>query len=196
MKKIIMVLVCGVLYTSLTTSPANAQKASDIAFADATVAKKSSLAEAEKKVAANAVSPEDETSKKEKKANLRAAKANLKVTNHFNKNFKDVSDLTWSDEEKATVATFKINEKSARIVYDKRGNWLYSIINYQEDQMPANIRSLVKSAYKGFSISLVQEVSQNDITLYKIHLEDCNSLKQILVYNDEITVYEDYTKSK
>ena len=192
----IMILVSGVLFTSLITSYATAQKATDISFAASKTGNKSGLGESEKTAVSNAIVNNDETALKEMKANLKVAKANLKVTNHHEKNYKNVSGLKWNSEEKVIVATFKMNDKSARVVYNKRGNWLFTIITYNEAQMPQDIRSLVKANYGGYSISMVQEISQGDVTLYKVHLEDCNSLKQILVHNNEITVYEEFTKSR
>jgi len=62
--------------------------------------------------------------------------------------------------------------------------------------MPGDTRSLVKSGFNGYTISLVQEVTRGNTTLYKVHLEDASGYKKILVHNDEITVYEEYDKSK
>ncbi len=192
----IMILVTGVLFTSLITSYATAQKATDISFAASKTGINNGLAESEKTAVSNAIVNNDETAFKEMKANLKAAKANLKVTNYLDKNFKNVSGLKWNSEEKVIVATFKMNDKSARVVYNKKGNWLFTITTYNEAQMPQDIRLLVKANYGGYSISMVQEVSQGDVTLYKVHLEDCSSIKQILVRNNEITVYEEFAKSR
>ena len=192
----IMILVTGVLFTSLITSYATAQKATDISFAASKTDINNGLAESEKTAVSNAIVNNDETAFKEMKANLKAAKANLKVTNYLEKNYKNVSGLKWNSEEKVIVATFKMNDKSARVVYNKKGNWLFTITTYNEAQMPQDIRLLVKANYGGYSISMVQEVSQGDVTLYKVHLEDCSSIKQILVRNNEITVYEEFAKSR
>lgn len=188
-----MIMFTGVLYTSLFTGSATAQSTADVSFSAEKIDKKTNSAETDKP---GAITPADKTSVKELDANLKAAKVNMKVTSHLNRNFKNVSDLTWNTEEKVIVARFKLDEKTGRVVYDKKGHWLYSVITFQEEQMPQNIRSLVRNSYNGFTISLVQEISQGDITLYKVYLENPTSLKHILVYDNEITPYEDFTKSR
>jgi len=196
MKKIIIVFVSGVLYASLITNQVNAQRASDASFVDPKIINSGS-SDGGKKIAENtAIDPGDKSAIKEMEANLKAAKVNLKVTAHVNKNFKNISGLSWNTEEKVIVATFKMNEKPTRVVYDKKGHWLYTITTFREDQMPGEIRSLVKEAYSGYTISLVHEISQGDITLYSVQLEDCTSYKQVLVYQGEITVYKEFEKSR
>lgn len=196
MRKIIMVLLSGVIYTSLITSNANAQGATHISFADLNADDKTARAAGDKTALTNSFDPVDKTAIKEMEVNLKAAKARLKVNNHLSKNFKNVSNLSWNSEEKAIIATFKMNEKSARVVYNKRGNWLYTIITYPEDQMPQDTRSLIKENYSGFTISVVKEISQGGINLHLVYLEDCATFKQIIVYNGEMTVYQDLQKSR
>jgi len=191
MKKLIMILVSGVIYTSLLTGYATAQKATNAAFPAPAVANTAAASEDEK----STVDPTDKVAFKEMKARLKAAKINLKITNDLEKNFKNVSNLRWHSEEKVTVAHFNMGEKSARVVYDKKGNWLFSVITYYKEQLPKDIAAMVEANYGGFDITLVQEISQGSVAgLYKIFLETRTRQVQLLIYNDEITVYGDFKK--
>lgn len=190
MKKLILMIVSGVVYTSLMTGSATAQKAINASFGTPSASTSN-----DKTIDATAVNPTDKTAVKEMKANLKAAKANLKVTNDLEKNFKGATNMTSYSEDKVIVAKFNMGEKSARVVYDKRGNWLYSVITYFEAQLPADIKAQVRAEYRDFNITMVQEISQGNISgLYKVFLENDTQLKQVLVYNNEITVYEDFNK--
>lgn len=191
-----MIVVSGVFYTSLITTNTVAQIAINMSYPAPAALNTTELAEVQKTAIKKSIDPIDKTALKEMKSRVKAAKANIKAIDNLNKNFKTATDIQWAAEEKVIVAIFKINDKSARIVYDSRGNWLYTVITYQEDQLPRDIRSLVNAAYKDFTISLVQEIRQGIITVYKVHLENCNRMKQILVHDGEITVYEEYAKSK
>ena len=191
MKKLIMILVSGVVYTSLITGYATAQKATNAAFAAPPVANTAAASEDEK----SAVDPTDKAAVNEMKARLKAAKVNLKITNDLEKNFKNISNVQWHSEEKVTVAHFNMGEKSARVVYDKKGNWLFSVITYYKEQLPKDIAAIVKADYGEFDITLVQEISQGSVAgLYKVFLETCSRQVQILIYNNEITVYGDFQK--
>jgi hypothetical protein len=183
MKKIIIVLVCGMLYTSASINQATAQKATNASFETPTIEGQSGESA-------------DKASASRSEADLKAAKVNLKVTNHLSKQFRNMSNLKWSTEEKVIVATFKIDEKSGRVVYNKKGNWLYSIITYTEDQMPKEVKFLINDAYPGYNITLVHEITQGSTFLYDVFIEDSSHLKQILVQDQDLTVYKEYTKSK
>jgi hypothetical protein len=196
MKKLLMLLVTGVTYTSLITNPVAAQVASTISYPIA-AGGAGANADEEKPAVKNNVEAIDKTTLKEKRAELKAAKASLKISNDFNKNFSGAGDVKWNTEEKAIIATFKKDERSTRVVYDKSGSRVYSIVTYfNENLMPAEARAKVKSAYEDFDITLVQEIYQSGILVYLVHLEDARNFKQVLISGDEITMYREFKKSK
>jgi hypothetical protein len=196
MKKINLVLACGVIFTLASSINLSAQDGKDFALTNASGTKQTvNLSFPENAHSTKIIN--DKKDVKELKARLREAKANNKVTGYVNNHFKDVSDLQIfgaTATSELILAKFTMYKKSARAVYDKKGNWLYTIINYQEDDLPGNVKSLVNSRFKEYSITLVQEISEGDITFYKVFLENCRNAKQVLVYNDEVTVFLDYVK--
>ncbi len=192
MKKLISVLVSGVLFTSLFTSYAIAQQANNISFSKLKTENNFSPQPLVQK-------PSETTDRVTKaklklmKANKKAAKAELKATTNFNKTFSNTDDLQWYVEDKIIMASFK-SDKSERhscVVYDKKGNWVYTILNYSEDKLPASIRADIHKQYKCYSISLVQEISQGDIHVIKVLLNDGSTIKNILVYENELIPYDD-----
>jgi hypothetical protein len=137
----------------------------------------------------------DKKTVKQLKAQLREAKINSRVISYVNNNFKDVSKLQISiRDDEPVLARFTMHNKSASIQFDKKGNWVYSIINYKEDDLPAAVKTLVRNSYKDCSITFVQELLQRDIACYKVFLENFRSYKQILVNGDEIIVYQELEK--
>jgi thioredoxin-related protein len=194
MKKINSIVAGLVIFTLACTNNSNAQNGKDFSLTNSSGTKQA----AGFVVAENAASAKtiiDKPTVKQLKARLREAKINSKVTSYVNNNFKDVSGLQiFMQDNEPILAKFTVRNKSARILYDKNGNWVYTIINYKEDDLPAAVKNLVKSSYKDFSIAFVQELNQGDITCYKVFLENCRSYKQILVHNDEITVFQEFEK--
>lgn len=194
MKKFMMVLVSGVLVTTLATNLAIAQPGSDMSYVPK---KKPSIFGAVDHSNPATMAEDNKAAVKSIEANLKTAKINLKVTDHVQSNFSNVSDLSFYAEDKLIIGTFKMGQKSSRVVYDEKGNWMYSVTSYGENQLPENIRSLAKRNYGKFKIALVQEVRQGEVQLYKIHLENATTLKQILVHNDdEIIEYANYNKNQ
>ena len=134
--------------------------------------------------------------KKADKASVKAMKANMKATNDFNRTFKNAEDAKWSTEKGLIIVSFKKGELRSRSVYNQNGRRLYTILNYYEDGLPIDIRKSVRANYPDLNVTLVQEILENDIQVYKIHLEDATRIKHILIFEGEITEYADFKKSK
>jgi hypothetical protein len=194
MKKINSVFACMVIFTMAYTNNSNAQGGKDFNLANASETRQAaSVAVPENALSSTNVI--DKPTVKQLKAQLKEAKINSRVISYVNNNFKDVSKLRiFMQDNEPVMARFTMHNKSARIQFDKKGNWIYSIIDYQEDDLPAAVKSLVRDSYKDFSITLVQELIQGGITCYKVFLENCRSYKQILVNNDEMVVYKEFEK--
>jgi hypothetical protein len=144
MKKINSVLVCLVIFTLAHTNNANAQGGKDFI---------STNSSGEKQVV-NFPVPENAVSAKptvkDLKAQLREARANSKVTGYISNNLKNVSGLQiYMSDNEPILAKFKMHDKSVRITFDKKGNWLYTITSYKEDDLPPAVKSLVKSSLPG-----------------------------------------------
>jgi hypothetical protein len=58
-----------------------------------------------------------------------------------------------------------------RVIYDQKGNWLFSLLNYDKSKLPVKIRSLVRSVYFDFDILVVEELQMNEGIEYIITLE-------------------------
>jgi hypothetical protein len=68
-----------------------------------------------------------------------------------------------------------------RVFYDQKGNWSYSLINYGEDKLPRNIRSLVRSAYFDFDIVVVEELQMNEGIEYIVTMKDQTDIRIVKV---------------
>ncbi len=191
MKKLISVLVSGVIFTSLFTGYAIAQQSTNISFSETKAGNKFSLLTLEN-VPSNVTTDKlTRAAVKKIKAKLMAARAGFNANADFNKKFRDAAEVKWGVEEKAIVASFIFDDMRSRVVYDKKGNWLYTILNYNADRLPANTRAMIQHAYKDCTITLVQEIFHGDTNLLKVHLKNNAGYKKILIHNDEIIPYQE-----
>ena len=141
--------------------------------------------------------PGDKQTIKNLKADLKSARANLRATSDFNRQFADASDVQWvSEEEVITVSFIKYGNLRSRATYDKKGNLLYSVVNYYEQDLPEEQRSLVTSNFPNMKITLVQEIKQGNALVYKIHLENDATLKHVLISDGEVIPYAQYKKAR
>jgi hypothetical protein len=121
---------------------------------------------------------------------------NQKARHYFKKTFKDVNNEKWYSIKNGFLAEFSLNTSKNRVVYDKKGNWRFTVSYYDEKNLPAEIRAIVKPVYYDYTISRIEEVHANDKVIYIVHVQNNSSLKTLRVCEGEMELIEDFTKSE
>jgi hypothetical protein len=105
----------------------------------------------------------------------------------FNKMFGNATNVLWSTEGKGLpIAYFDLPGKKNRAGFDKKGNLVYTISYYKEEQLPKPVLLKVKETYFGKNIYCVTEVNYDGKTAYLIILEDKTSWLHIKIVGDEM----------
>ncbi|NJO24802.1 MAG: hypothetical protein HC867_01950 [Bacteroidia bacterium] len=120
---------------------------------------------------------------------------NLKALRDFTKTYKTVTNENWYIVQDGFIAKFKKNNIQNRVDYDKKGNWLTTFRYYGEDQLPREVRHLVKSTYYDYAITLVNEIKTGSKTIYIVHMADKTSWVNLRVCDGEMEVAEQLDKS-
>jgi len=120
---------------------------------------------------------------------------NQKATRDFKKSFKDVNNEKWYSIKNGFLAEFSLNTSKNRVVYDKKGNWRFTVSYYDEKNLPAEIRAIVKPVYYDYSISRVEEVHTENKIIYIVHVQNESSLKTLRVCEGEMDLIEDFPKA-
>jgi hypothetical protein len=124
-----------------------------------------------------------------------AKKNNARAIKDFQTRFGAETEARWYVNENGFESYFVKDGYGDRACYDKKGRWLYSLIFYNEDKLPRDIRTAVKSIYFDMAITLVEEVQCPDGMVYIIHLEDKSNIKTLKVSKDgEIEIMQELTK--
>jgi len=114
--------------------------------------------------------------------------AAIKAAREFWKKYGEGKNESWYKLEAGYFAEFSEGAIRYKSVFDRKGNWLYSIKEYSEKELPKEVRDLVKSSYFDYSIGWVKEVSQNQSVVYVVHIANGPSWKDILVHDGEMDV--------
>jgi hypothetical protein len=109
---------------------------------------------------------------------------NPKAMDDFQTRYKEASKVLWIANTEGFVSYFNKDGLMNRVYYDKKGHWIFSVLMYNEDKLPRNIRSNVKSQYFDMAITLVEELQYQDSKAYVVYLEDHSNIK-ILKVNEE-----------
>jgi len=119
-----------------------------------------------------------------------------KAFKNFSKNFKDADKAEWVETSDGYKAEFTKEGIQTKVFYNRKGKWIASVRNYQEDKLPGDIRHRVKSNYYDYSIFYVQEITVGEKMAYLVKIEDKNSIKTIRLADGEMEEYLAFEKSK
>ena|ERR1700761_4165437 len=92
------------------------------------------------------------------------------------------------------MAEYLEGKTQARFMYNAHGDFIYSILTYDEKKLPADVRHLVRSNYYDYSITWVKEINEPEIVVYVVHIEDASSWKELAVQDGEIRVLQSFCK--
>lgn len=114
--------------------------------------------------------------------------AAMKAAREFWKKYGEGKNESWYKLDAGYLAEFSETTVRYKSVFDRKGNWLYSIKEYSEKELPKEVRDLIKSSYYDYSIGWVKEVSQNQAVVYVVHIASGSDWKDILVQDGEMDV--------
>ena len=101
----------------------------------------------------------------------------------------------WYSLPGGSLAKFEDQGIGYRVIFDKKGNWVYTLKQYTEKELPVRVRAMVKSMYYDYPVAWVKEVNQSQSVVYLIHIENDREWKTIRVADDDMEVAEEFTKS-
>jgi hypothetical protein len=109
---------------------------------------------------------------------------NLKAVKDFELRFTNASGTKWFFTNEGFEAFFVQSNSGNRAFYDKKGRWTCSVITYDENKLPRDIRTEIRSTYYDMTISHVQEIQNPDHAVYIVTLEDKSTIR-VLKINQE-----------
>lgn len=180
MKKLPVIMIAAILFS--TASNTNAQLLS------------ANLPAEEKTLESNSSLPAINANTS---ASVMVNKAGIRAVKNFKSQFKDRADAKWFADEKTISAYFNGDGIRNVVCYSSSGSFIRHMKMYDENKMPSDIHELVKrSIYYNCAIKGVQEILEQDILFYVVHLEDDKSFKQVTVYNGEVNLLSSIKKQK
>jgi hypothetical protein len=125
---------------------------------------------------------------------IRSDRAAVKATRDLWARVGDKKNEAWYKLPKGYLATYTEEGVESRHIYDQKGYWMYSMMTYQEDHLPAEVRKEVKSNYYDYSIVWVKEVKEGEDNVYVVHVENKTEWKDLSVQDGEIKELRTFCK--
>jgi len=124
------------------------------------------------------------------------AAASAKVNKMFTGYFKNASNLRWYELGKKFLVKFTMNGQENRALFTGSGRLVYHVSYGTENNLPANVRKLVKSTYFDQKITKVLEVNQDLKTIWVVYMEDDKDFIWVRVEDGELEETQRIEKSK
>ena len=105
-----------------------------------------------------------------------SASVSKKVSDAFNASFKDAVSPTWYRLDKDYLVEFITGDMNNRALYKKNGVIIYQISYGHENNLPKEVRRLVKYNYLDFDIIQAINVIINNRNIWVVNLEDNKKL--------------------
>lgn len=118
----------------------------------------------------------------------------VRASRDFWKRAGEQKDERWYKLSHGYQAEYTEGPVKGQYMYDKKGNWLYSILTYGEEKLPEDVRRLARSTYFDFGIRWVKEVNEAQNTVYVIHMENEKAWKEVAVQDGEMRVLHAFCK--
>lgn len=141
--------------------------------------------------------PTTENSFSKTGSTLSRADVKSRAAKNFATTYKSVSSEKWYEMPNGLSAMFTSKDVRCRVDYDKKGYWLRAIRTYDENELPSDLRHLVKSSYYDYSIIAVHEIEQpkGNFT-YIAHLEGKTKMINLRIHDGDIEEWQKFDKSK
>ena len=119
---------------------------------------------------------------------------NKKAIKSFNRNFSTTASVKWLDLGNMQEAYFVEDGKQNRVYYGRNGRWIRTMTAYDGSLLDSDIKSLVNRNFSAYDITTVTEVREGIMHAYFVNIETPREFKQLIVYEGEVWVHQQFRK--
>lgn len=117
------------------------------------------------------------------------------LANAFEKTFPEAINVYWYKFDKDYLAKFIENDMSHNALFRKNGVMKYDVSFGYADNLPAETRQMVESAYPEYNITRAFRVKEGGRDIWVVNLESVNSYVTARVEDNELEEVQHFTKS-
>jgi len=119
---------------------------------------------------------------------------NVKIVRHLAKHFDNPATQKWDLSKQGYRVKFETDSVLYRVDYDRKGNWRNTIRSYNENRLPAIVKSSLKDYLSDFNITHVTELQYEHTVSYFINLDGFKRILQVVVRNGSIELLKSFEK--
>lgn len=123
-------------------------------------------------------------------------KAGTRATRDFWRRVGEGKNEQWYRLEGGLLAEFTEAGINNKIVYNRKGGWLYTLKEYGEKELPLEVRAQVRSNFYDYSIGWVKELTQstNKQAVYIVHIDSPTQWKDLAIEDGDLRIIREFDK--
>ncbi len=118
-----------------------------------------------------------------------------KVAESFASLFKGAESPKWFIADKDYVVDFILNNQVNKAEFTKKGRLVYHMAFGNETQMPADVRTIVKSKYFDFKINSAVKITYDEKSAWIVNIEDNDHFLVVRVVDGVMDVVDKISKA-
>jgi hypothetical protein len=122
--------------------------------------------------------------------------SNERAVNNFKKEFSTAENASWTTMPDGFMTKFNQNSIKYRVGYNQKGNWQNTVRIYGVENLPASVKKTIDKVYDGYTIILVEEITTREGTVYIVHIENKEWIRQVKVDSIEAVDLEEFEIKK
>jgi hypothetical protein len=125
-------------------------------------------------------------------SNVPLNEISVRAFRHFQQQFPaGATSEYWFKSSEGYKVSFNLNGHGLVAYFDKHGAFLCSMKYYTQKEIPRETGELIKSKYPGYTIEMVTEVFDGQMTFLRVQIADTSSLRVLCILGDRIFMTED-----
>lgn len=123
-----------------------------------------------------------------------ATEVNQRLYDAFRKSFPDAEDLAWYNYDKDYLAKFIVKDMNHNALFRQRGSMVYDISYGYEQNLPDEIKELVKRNYDDYNIIRTINIKTGGRNIWVVKLEGLKKYITVRIEEKEIDEVESFIK--
>ena len=118
-----------------------------------------------------------------------------KALKYFKKKYGNVTNVNWVELDDKYLATFVNEETATKLLFDEKGNLIYSIDYSSENILPYSIKRQVADKYENYKITTVAKINEDSRNTWVINLASETNYATAVVEDGEMHETENFQRA-
>lgn len=124
------------------------------------------------------------------------ANVNVKVQRAFERNFGAQAAQNWSAVGQGFLNRFYVDGIPTNALYTGNGKLVYTIAYGTEEQLPSDVKSLVKAHYHNYGINAATEIKEEGRHIWVVQLQSGETVATARIENNELEEVQRFKRAE